>query len=45
MSLISLSLDPSYGSRGVFQTLTVPSKLAEAIHSPSELNATLNTQL
>ena len=40
MSLISLCPDRSYGSGGVFQTLTVPSKLAEAIHSPSGLNAT-----
>src|SRR5215831_15258768 len=35
----------SYGSDGVFQTLTVPSKLAEASHCPSGLNATPVTQL
>jgi hypothetical protein len=40
MGLISLCPDRSYGSGGVFQTLTVPSKLAEVIHSPSGLNAT-----
>src|SRR5262249_46844457 len=40
MSRISVCPDRSYGSGGVFQTVTVPSKLAEAIHSPSGLNAT-----
>src|SRR5207302_2948857 len=33
------------GSGGAFQIFTVPSRLAEAIHSPSGLNATLQTQL
>src|SRR5262249_59591678 len=40
MSRISVCPDRSYGSGGVFQTVAVPSKLAEAIHSPSGLNAT-----
>src|SRR5437879_4470566 len=33
------------GSEGAFQSFTLPSRLAEAIHSPSGLNATLSTQL
>src|SRR5439155_23068280 len=32
-------------STGAFQIFTVPSRLSEAIHSPSGLNATLSTQL
>src|SRR5262249_28308517 len=35
----------AYGSAGAFQSFTVPSKLAEAIHCPSGLKATLLTQL
>ncbi len=33
------------GSGGVFQIFTIPSRLAEASHSPSGLKATLSTQL
>src|SRR5207244_3100036 len=35
----------AFGSGGAFQTLTVPSRLAEAIHWPSGLKATAWTQL
>src|SRR5437868_1095680 len=45
MSLLSLCPERSYGSDGVFQILTVPSRLAEESHSPSGLKATLSTQL
>src|SRR5207245_2003682 len=40
-----LAIPVDYGSGGVFQIFTVPSRLAEAIHSPSALKATLWTQL